>query len=185
MPSQVVWTLSHILLQVDFLALRSVNLAMLVLCSVAWFKAILCCCYCMVILGLIFAVFSFVNHFGEELRVKQPSVAKVILSIKLRHLREKSNTSKLIFKCPKYLPEMLLIFSLDRIFWLDITFFAFASYDTIWQASLKVRTKLAKVFSEPLVLQSWNILPSQQFSWSMLLSFNLSPQNPLDLTSNS
>lgn len=43
----------------------------------------------MVNLSLIFADFSFVNHFGEELRVKEPSVAKVILSIKLRHLGEK------------------------------------------------------------------------------------------------
>ena len=62
-----------ILLQVDFLALISMNLVFLVLCSVAWFKAVLCRCYCMVILGLIPAVLSFVNHFGGELRVKDPS----------------------------------------------------------------------------------------------------------------
>lgn len=81
-----------ILSRVDFLALLSMNLVTLMLFSVAWFKAVLCHCCCMVILGLVAAVRSFVNHFGEELRVKEPSSAKVILSIRMQHLGEKINT---------------------------------------------------------------------------------------------
>lgn len=53
----------HILLRVYFLALFSINLVILVLCSDPWFKAVLYHCYCMVILGLVPAVLSFVNHF--------------------------------------------------------------------------------------------------------------------------
>jgi len=75
-----------------------------------------------------------------------------------------------ILKCPEYLPELLLTFTLDII----SVFFGFASYETFWQASLKVKL----VSSEPLVLQSWNTLLSQQFSQIMTLSFNLSPQQP-------
>ena len=60
-------------LRADFLVLLSISLVILVLCSVAWFKAVLCRCYSMVILGLVPAVVSFVSHFDEELRVKEPS----------------------------------------------------------------------------------------------------------------